>query len=200
MKFSYLGAAAALVCAAALAACGGKAMFTVQGTITGLNNAGLVMANGSDTVKVPAGAASFALPTQIAYGTSFAVTVQTQPDHQTCNVDGYTNVGAAGHTAVINALVSCTQNTHTLGGQYTGLTAGTVILTNGTAGGTVTIGAPADNSGAGEFTFGTVVADGQAYGVTVLTQPDTLVCSVTNATGIMHENNVSNLLVNCVPK
>jgi hypothetical protein len=48
MKFSYLGAGAALILAATLAACGGKAQFTVQGSVTNLKNSGLVLTNGGN--------------------------------------------------------------------------------------------------------------------------------------------------------
>jgi hypothetical protein len=66
MKLSTLGAVAALILMTALAACGGKAQFAVQGQITGLNNNGLTLSNAGDTIAVPAGAASYAFPHQIA--------------------------------------------------------------------------------------------------------------------------------------
>ena len=47
---------------------------------------GLVLANGSDTLAVSAGATSFTLPKAVAFGSSFNVTVQTQPIGQTCAV------------------------------------------------------------------------------------------------------------------
>jgi uncharacterized repeat protein (TIGR03803 family) len=39
------------------------------------NNAGLVLANGSDTLTVPAGATRFTMPTNVAYTSSYTVTV-----------------------------------------------------------------------------------------------------------------------------
>jgi hypothetical protein len=44
--------------------------FNVGGTISGLTVSGLVLANGSDTLSVPAGASSFTMPTGVAYGSS----------------------------------------------------------------------------------------------------------------------------------
>jgi hypothetical protein len=216
MKFSYVSAGAALALAAALAACGGKAQFTVQGTvgianssgllIAPLSNSGLVLANGSSTVTVPAGATSFAFPQQIDYGTSYNITVQTNPAHMTCVVLG--GSGSAGHTVSIQAQVNCVQNTYALGGQFTGLTADaagaarTLTLLNGTAGGSVTISsANASNTttGTGDFAFGTPVADGQAYGVTIVTQPTGLTCTLANGAGVMRDATVSNLQVTCAP-
>ncbi|CAN7741895.1 hypothetical protein [Duganella sp. LjRoot269] len=209
MKFSTLGAGAALILAAALAGCGGKAQFAVQGTIAGLNNDGLVLANGSDTVKVPAGASSFVFPHQIPYGTDYNITIQTQPAHMSCSLGGAS--GSAGHNVAIAAQVVCNQSTHTLGGQFTGLfqykdaTSATpdtllnrsVVLLNGSTGGQLTVSSPTDSSGKGDFVFGSQVADGQAYGVTILTQPVGATCTLVNGTGVMHENNVSNLVLTC---
>lgn len=202
MKFSHLSAVAALAAAALLSACGGKATYAVQGEISGLNNAGMVLANGNDTISVPAGANHFSFPTQISYGSDYSVTIPTQPAHMTC---GFLNspTGSAGHTVSIDVQIGCNQNTNSLGGQYSGLksadTTAALTLINGTTGGTIVLSQPADGSGAGDFTFPALVADGQAYGVTVLTQPNGLFCTVANAAGVMHEIAVSNLLVKCVP-
>jgi hypothetical protein len=200
-----------LAAAAALAACGGKAQFTVQGTFTdaagnivSLPNSGLVLANGSDTLPVPVGATSFAFGKQIDYGTDYNITVKNPPAHMGCTV--FNGSGSAGHNVSIQAKVVCTQNSYSLGGQFTGLTAAadgtarTVTLLNGSAGGSITISSASGTAGAGDFVFGTAVLDGEAYGVTVLTQPTGLFCTVTNGTGVMHEAAVSNLLLSCVPK
>lgn len=203
MKFSYVSAVAALAAAAALAGCGGKAQYTVQGTITGLANSGLILANnGSDTVTVASGATSFAFSKQIDYGTDYNITVKQQPAHMNCVVSGAT--GSAGHNITIQSLVSCAQNEYTLGGQFTGLTAAadgtarTVVLLNG-SNVQLTVSSASGTSGTGEFLFGSTVADGQAYGVTILTQPTGLTCTLANGTGVMHEAAVSNLLLTCVP-
>jgi hypothetical protein len=101
-------------------------------------------------------------------------------------------------------IVQCAQNAYTVGGQYSGLTAAadgtarTVTLINGSAGGTLTISSPTDGSGKGDFVLGNV-NDGTAYGVTVLTQPAGLTCTLTNGTGVMHETLVSNLVLACAP-
>ncbi|NGZ86961.1 hypothetical protein [Duganella aceris] len=205
MKLSYAGAGVALILAATLAACGGKAQFTLQGTVDNLRNSGLVLANGNDTVSVPAGATSFTFPQQIDYGTTYNITVKTDPAHMNCQIGG--GSGSAGHTVTIQAQVVCNQNTYTLGGLFTGLTAAadgtarTVTLLNGSTGGAVTISSASGTLGAGDFVFGTQVADGQSYGVTVV-KPDVangLTCTVANGTGVMHEAAVSNLILTCVP-
>jgi len=73
-----------------LAACGGGGTaqsYTVGGSVSGLTTTGLVLANGADTVGVPANATSFTLPTSVTTGTAYAVTVKTQPTHLTCAVN-----------------------------------------------------------------------------------------------------------------
>lgn len=65
-------------------------LYTLGGTVTGLKNAGLVLANGSITVAVPANATTFtfgkSVPNQLPYG----VTVLSQPAGQTCSVQNGT--------------------------------------------------------------------------------------------------------------
>lgn len=215
MKLSYAGAGVALILAATLAACGGKAQFTVQGAVATtdsagnvigpLSNSGLVLANGGGTITVPAGATSFSFPQQIDYGSSYNITVQTQPAHMTCDWRGG-NTGSAGHTISIQAQLACIQNSYSLSGRVTGLTPAadntprTVTLLNGTSGGSVTIGSDSLTLGNGDFVLPNV-ADGVAYGVTVVppTKPNGLTCTLTNGTGVMHEAPVSNLILTCVP-
>jgi hypothetical protein len=205
MKLSYAGAGVALILAATLAACGGKAQFSVQGTIANLKNSGLVLANNGNTLNVPAGATSYAFPQQIDYGTSYNVTFQKQPDHMTCGFDSI-NTGSAGQYTSIAVAISCSQNAYALTGQFTGLTpaadgtARTITLVNGSTGG-ATITSTA--SGAGDFVISPSVPDGDAYGVTVLAPPATpangLTCTLTNGSGVMHESAIGNLILTCVP-
>jgi hypothetical protein len=214
MKFSTVSAVAALMLAAALTACGGKAQFAVQGTIDGLNNSGLVLANGSDTLPVPAGATSFVMPRQIPYGTDYNVTVLASPAHQTCApVSGAS--GNAGHTTSIAVAIRCVQNSYTVGGQFSGLfpnndatatTAATprvVVLLNGSSGGQISVSSAnaTDTAlGKGEFVFASPVADGAAYGVTILPPlPADITCSLTNNIGVINGSKVSNMILSCKP-
>lgn len=215
LNLKFWGAAAALVLGATLAGCGGKQQFAVQGTISGLNNAGLVLANGSDTLTVPAGASSFVMPQQISYGTSYNVVVQTPPAHQNCSPVAATATGSAGHTIAIAVQINCYQNAYAVGGKFSGLFANndatattaatprTVVLLNGTAGGQLSVSsamADTNTPGAGFFNFASAVKYGDAYGVTILSQPADVDCTLVNGSGIMPESAVSNLVLTCVPK
>ncbi len=95
------------------------ATYTLGGTISGLSGAGIVLVNGSDTVSVDAGAKTFTLPTAIPTGTSYAVTIQTQPSEQTCTVaNGSGKIQSAN---VANVVVTCAVNAFRVGGTVSGL-------------------------------------------------------------------------------
>lgn len=192
MKLSCLRPIAALLLTLGLAACGGKASFDVSGTLSGLNNDGLVLANGSDTVSPPAGATKFTFSKRIDYGTDYNITFQKQPAHMTCSIVG--GSGSAGHYVSIEAAVSCSQNAYTVGGTISGLTVEGLTLINGNT--TTTVAKDATT-----FTMVGSVNDGNTYGVSVFTQPAGLLCVVQPGTGsgTMGEANVTTVKIACNP-
>lgn len=189
MKAYMIGAAALL--AAVLGGCGGKASFTVGGTISGLNNPGLVLQNGNDTVTVAAGATSFRFNNGIDYGTEYNVTIKTQPEHMTCSV--INPIGSAGRTTVIDVGISCQQNTYRLGGSVVNLQGDGLLLVNGSSSGSISIA-----KGSTSFIAG-VIPVGQAYGLAVLTQPKepAQVCTIQNGVGVMGDADRLNAVVTC---
>jgi hypothetical protein len=189
MKTFFRLLSVATIGAAGLAACGGYSGLTLGGSVFGLTNSGLVLANGNDTVSVPANATAYSFPNQVNIGSTFHVTIKTQPEHMTCQVADVT--GTVGTTSTSNINVSCTQNSYSVGGTVSGLTATGLVLVNGTAQAAIAADATA-------FTMPNVTY-GSVYGVTVLTQPTGLTCSVANGTGTMGEAAVTNLQVTCVP-
>lgn len=205
MKSFLIRPALALALAAGLAACGGsdKAEFTVAGTVSNLSYEGLQLTNnGGDTITItpPAKAGdvvNFTFPSKLEYGDTYNVRVSKDPAHQTCGVNSSypVNADTAGRLAAINIPIACTINTFAIGGTITGLTATGLVLANGSTGGTV---APAKD--ATSYAFSLSVAYGQTYGVTVLTQPEGLTCSVSNPTGTMGDAAVANINVACVPR
>lgn len=62
--------------------------FTVGGSVSGLTASGLVLANGSDTVAVPANATSFTMPTAVAFMSSYTVSAASEPTGLTCPITG----------------------------------------------------------------------------------------------------------------
>jgi hypothetical protein len=163
--------------------------FTVGGTISGLTGSGLVLANGSDTLSVPAGASSFTMPSGVAYGSSYAVTVATQPAGLTCNVTN--GKGTIATVAVTNIAVKCTDQPLTVGGSITGLGDATdLVLSNGTD----TYAVPAN---AKSFTLGAPQSAGGTYLVRVQSQPTGKTCSTSNGSGTMPTHDVADVSVTC---
>ena len=190
---------ARLVCAGtlaaglALAACSdsddsGSATYSVGGSVAGLSTAGLVLANGSDTASVAAGATTFTFPTAVSSGTSYSVTISAQPANATCSVASGSGSVSAG--AVTTVLVSCAASSFTLGGSISGLTAAGLVLANGTD-------SIAVASGATGFTMPARVSQGATYTVTVQAQPAGEHCSLTGSTGTIASANVSSVVVAC---
>jgi hypothetical protein len=104
--------------------------YSVTGTITGLTGSGLVLASGTSSLPISAaGPQTYA--TSLATGTSYNVTVTTQPTNpsQTCTVaNGSGTVAAANIT---NVAVTCVTNTYTVGVTVSGLaSASNVVLQN----------------------------------------------------------------------
>lgn len=193
MKSSFLRPALALALAVGLVACGGKATFGINGTISGVAYPGLVLtSNGTDALPIAVGATTYSFPGSLEYGDPYDVTIKTNPPHQTCQSDPQTRAGTAGRTAAINVAVQCALNEFSIGGKITGLTTEGLVITNGTTGGTVTVVKDAT-----VFAFAIPVAYGQSYGVTVLTQPKGQTCTVANGVGIMGDAKVENIQITC---
>lgn len=170
---------------------------TVGGTVSGLVGTGLVLSlnGGAQTLPVSANGA-FAFGSAVVEGSSYSVTVQTQPSSpsQTCTVSN--GSGTVSTVSVTNIAVNCVTNLAnvTVGGTVSGLVgAGLVISLNG---GSQSLPVSAN----GAFTFPNSIIEGSAYSVTVQTQPSgpLQTCSVTNGSGNAGNSNVTNILVTCV--
>jgi uncharacterized repeat protein (TIGR03803 family) len=163
--------------------------FSLGGTISGLgNNAGLTLTNGSDTLSVAAGSTGFTMPAPVAFGSPYSVAVQTAPAGLTCTASNASATMPAGNVASV--VVTCSDQSYTVGGTISGLATGGMVLVNGSD--TLAV-----KAGASSFTMPTAVAYTSVYAVTVQTQPTGLTCSVSNGTGTMGSAAVSNIAVTC---
>ena len=169
--------------------------YTIGGTVSGLSGTGLVLQdNGGNNLSVTANG-SFTFTTAIASGSTYNVTVFSQPSNpaQTCGV----TAGASGTVAsanVTSVVVTCTTNTYTIGGTVSGLSgAGLVLQNNG--------GNNLSVSANGSFTFTTAIASGSTFNVTVFSQPSNpaQTCGVTaGASGTVASANVTSVVVTCI--
>jgi N-acetylneuraminic acid mutarotase len=161
--------------------------YNIGVTVSGVIRSGLVLQdNGADNLPVSINE-SINFNTPIASGSSYAVTILTQPAGESCLV---TNGSGTVANANINIVVTCTPNTYTIGGSVSGLSGNLVLQDNGSAD-MLTLSA---NS---TFTFGTPISSGASYSVSVLTQPAGQTCSILNGTGTVVAANITDVAVTC---
>jgi N-acetylneuraminic acid mutarotase len=177
-----------------LAACsnGGTATYplTVGGSINGLaTGTELQLAlDGASTITV-AGNGPFSFPVAMPMGANYVVIVAGQPVGQSCEV--WNGRGTVGASPVSSLFVTCTAMDSTVSGTVSGLLSGRSLVLQDNGANPTTVSAD------GTFTFSTPVAGGTNYAVSVLTQPSGQSCSVTDGTGTMGSNEVSDVAVNC---
>ena len=164
--------------------------YKIGGSVSGLSGSGLVLQdNGGDSLPISTNG-SFTFATAIAAGSSYNVTVSTQPTNpaQTCTVSGGNGTADATVTSVS---VTCTTNstTYTIGGTLSGLSSGSVVLQDN-GGDNLTLTAN------GAFKFATAIAAQGSYSVTVKTQPASQFCSVSNGNGTANAD-VTSVQVTC---
>ena len=119
--------------AVALVISTGPATYTVAGILIGLTaNSSVQILNGADTLPVSANG-SFSLPTAVASGGNYSVTVGTPTSAQTCGVQN--GSGTIASANVTNVVVYCTYDVSaaTLHNTYTTVAAGFDTVVNGTS-------------------------------------------------------------------
>jgi hypothetical protein len=192
MKSSFLRAGvAALACALGLAGCGGSSgSLLLGGAVSGVTKDSLVLQNNGAHDYTITASGQFYFPDLIGVDEQYNVTVKSFPS----NVDHCDVFNGSGRSAfnVTTVSVVCYLKTHDLGGSITGLgNASGLVLVNGKD--SVTI-AP----GATSFQMAKVGEDAP-YGISVLTSPQGLSCTASNATGVMGQSDINNVAVSCVP-
>ena len=165
-------------------ACGGGSIgnkvssYTISANVTGVSGTLVLQDNGGDNLTVTA-TGTFPFTTPVTSGSSYAVTILTQPTGQTCTL-GSNATGMA--NANVTVAVTCAATTYTISASVSGLTGtGLVLQDNGADNLTVT----AD----GTYPFATPIAINGTYAVTILTQPSGQTCFLgSNAIGTATAN------------
>jgi len=166
--------------------------YTISGTVSGLNSGAQVTVqnNSSDSTPVAANG-TFSFSTHVTSGTSYAVTVLTQPTGQTCTVtSGSGTVSGANVTSI---QITCATNKYTISGTVSGLNRGAQVTVQNNAGDSTTVKTN------GSFSFGTPILYNGSYAVSVATQPPAQACTVSGGTGSGVTTNVSGVTVACGP-
>jgi len=192
--------ASSLLVTAALVGCHNSdndppAAYTVGGVVAGLTGSGLVLQNNGGNNLGVATAGAFAFSESAPSGSTYSVTVLTQPSapSQTCTVSAAT--GAIQSSNVMTVAITCVTNGYAVGGTVSGLSGTGLVLQNNGAN-DLTVDA------AGQFSFPTPVTSGGAYAVTVRAQPaggSPQRCTVANGAGTVASAAVTSVSVMCAP-
>ncbi|MEE4173677.1 MAG: choice-of-anchor D domain-containing protein [Xanthomonadales bacterium] len=165
--------------------------YRVAGNLTGLvaGESLELLLNGSLNI-VLTGNGYFQFPA-IADGSTYLVTIGTQPQGQTCSVAN--GSGTLSGATVTNVAVDCVKNEYTIGGQISGLVPGDTVVLQNNGGDNLSLDAN------GSFVFATPVPYQEDYRVTVLTQPvaPSETCTVRNGSGTMPAGDVNTVSVVC---
>ena len=130
----------------------------------------------------------FVFATALPDGSTYDVTVLTQPTGQTCDVTN--GFGTINGSDVLGVTVTCTDSVYTVGGIVTGLT-GTGLALQNNGSDTLAIAA------SGDFIFATGMLSGEDYLVTVSAQPVGQNCVVSCGVGTIATADVTDVAVDC---
>ena len=193
---------------AALTACGGggggggsdtpdpspQQTYAMSGTVTGLTGTGLILQlSTGETYEVEADG-EFTFPDEIPEGTTYTITVNAHPtgdtQNQVCEVENGTGTV---NGEVSNIAVTCTDS-QPVSGTVAGLADGATLTLQNSNGDELVVTA------GGAIEFGTEVAEGADYEITVATQPTTpnQICTVANASGTVADAAITNIEITCV--
>lgn len=149
--------------------------YTLGGSVSGLLTGQSVVLQNNGTSTTVSANGTFAFSAPLASGTSYAVTVSTQPTGETCTATN--GSGTVSGANVTNIAVACVANQYAIGVNVIGLipSSNLVLKDNGSDTLTVTTG--------GKSNFTQKVASGSPYAVTIATQPSGQTCAVTSGSG-----------------
>ena len=148
--------------------------------------------------NIVSGTAPFSFPNSVPQGGSWLVSVDSQPQDETC-----LTLNASGVNAIIdvaNVEVVCSVNKYTIGGAISGLsyTAGTFVVQVSDGATVPTIQTVTIPSGATSYTITPGLVHATNYTVTVQTQPNGQTCTLANSVGATGSSNVTNVDIACV--
>lgn len=169
---------------------GNTQFFSIGGTITGLQ-CSIILQNGVNLITLDS-TTSFAIASNVSDGTSYNITVQTQPIGQTCTVSNASGIVSGANISNISVNCSTTSTgDFSVGGTVSGLTGSLKILNNENQTSELTI---TDN---GCYVFAEKYNSGELYNVRVSQNPVGQICSISNTSGQINSGNISNADIFC---
>lgn len=163
--------------------------YTVGGTASGIEVGDelLLQNNSGDDLTVTANG-SFTFATSQNYGSTYDVSILTNPTGKTCLME---NGSGTVLSNVTDISVTCSANTYTISGTVSGLAeVGDTVVIQNNGGDDLSI------SENGEFTFPVAIAYGSTYNVTVFDDPSGKTCSVGHGSGTV-TGNVTDVAIAC---
>lgn len=161
---------------------------TVGGSVFGLLGTLVLASNGGNALTLTTDG-TFTFSGAITSGSAYSVTVQSQPANQICTVANGTGVVA--DAAVTSVTINCSTLTRVVGGTVLGLDASESVVLQNNGGDNLVV------NGNGDFAFATPVAQSGAYNVSVLTQPVSQTCTVTDGSGTAGASDITDVQVTC---
>ena len=171
--------------------------YTVQGTLTGLIDDGLVLQlNGSDNLAVAANSSSFEFSTAVPDGNDYMVTVLNQPARAnariTCSVNDGSDTGTIEGANITNVNFIC-KTAYTISVTVSSYDTGNDMLLQNNSGDDLIV------STNGVYTFSVGLEDGSPYSVSINTPSVELKtsCTLANNIGDINGANITNVQVFC---
>ena len=166
------------------------ASYYVSGSVLGLKSGEQItlLNNSGDGLLVTGGDGQFRFKTPISSGSTYSVTIASQPTGQTCTVNNGTGTGVMADVTSLSVI--CSSTTLSISGSVSGLGSGSQVTLNN---GGESINVQRD----GAFAFKVPIAFNSSYQVTVGTQPVGQLCTVSNGSGSGVVVDVSTVLVRC---
>ncbi len=162
--------------------------YTIGGTVSGLSGTVVLQDNGADNLSV-SGNGTFTFP-HLALGRPGLQRHRGHQAHRSSSARSPAGPGTVGSANVANVSVTCITPTISIGGSVSQELSGTIFIQDN-GGDNLSV------SSNGTFTFPSLLATGETYDVTVVTNPTSQQCAVSNGSGTVGTANVTNILVTC---
>jgi len=192
-----LKTATCLLCFAAallMSGCGGTTDASIGGSVSGLSGGTtVVLLNNSTDALTVSSTGSFTFSSKISSGSTYNVTIETQPAGETCTVSKGSGTVSSSGSDVTDVQVTCVINTtatNDVFGTVTGLSGTLVLLDNGTNSLSITSN--------GSFVFSNALSIGATYSVTISSNPTGQTCAIANGSGtIPSSGTITAVVVTC---
>ena len=171
----------------------GPLTYSIGGSISGLSDSITIRLNSLDPIVVNANG-SFVFTRKLPSGDAYSVAITAQPTGKVCVLTS--GSGTISESNIDNITITCTDAIMNEAAQPFDIS----VLVSGLSGSLVLQNNGADDlsiSSNGSHTFATQVLDGNAYSVSIATQPTGQSCVLSSESGLVNGSNVTGIGVTC---